>query len=267
MHLKRIYLRYFPPGLRLEYTLSNGQVQYKLIDLLHVSAESSLQHVATQLGERERLLTSRVQPKVKELLHRLVDRQLLDADARDPMHLHSVLRPHQLPIANMASSKNARIIATCGYDKTIKLARPFESKKRIETERSASLTGHEGAVYSIAFNKPHASLLLSGSFDKTCRIWDVDSHSCKGVYQGHDGEVVGVVFAPSGERFGSCSMDSTSILWDVHTEKPLYVLEGHTAEVSCLAFDTSAKMVATGACDSSVQLWDTRYGACFRSLN
>lgn len=183
MQLRRIYLRYFPPGLRLEYALSSGQLQRKTIDLLHVSAESNIQYVVSQLLEREKLLTNAVAPKLKELLHRLVEKQLLYATERDPFQLHSVHRPHALPMTNFACNKHARVVATCSYDKTIKLFKPFERK--VTADDKISLIGHEGIVFCVAFNRPHAKLLLSGSFDKMCRIWDVESKASRGVYKGN----------------------------------------------------------------------------------
>ncbi len=39
MKLKRFLLRYYPPGILLEYIRNNGEVETKSIDLLNLSAE------------------------------------------------------------------------------------------------------------------------------------------------------------------------------------------------------------------------------------
>jgi len=39
MKLKRFLLRYFPPGIILEYIRSNGENETKSIDLLNLSAK------------------------------------------------------------------------------------------------------------------------------------------------------------------------------------------------------------------------------------
>lgn len=39
MKLKKFLLRYYPPGILLEYVRANGEVETKSIDLLNLSAE------------------------------------------------------------------------------------------------------------------------------------------------------------------------------------------------------------------------------------
>ncbi|OWZ11226.1 WD domain-containing hypothetical protein [Phytophthora megakarya] len=280
MQLRRLYLRYYPPALRLEYVHSNGQMDFKTIDLPRLSAESNIALAAQHLVDQERLLTKATIPKLKELLHRLVDKHLVHASHQQnsTFREHSVLRPHQLPMTNMAVSKSAKLVATSSYDKTIRLLQPFDKptnvsltylNSRKHLKEATTLTGHEGVVFSLAFNTPHATRLLSGSFDKTCRLWDLQTKTAIGVYRGHTREVVGTVFASgskSNECFGSYSVDRTAVVWDTATENSRCTLSGHSAEVSCLAFDSVGKLIATGSCDSTVRLWDTRYGGCFRCI-
>lgn len=39
MKLKRFLLRYYPPGIILEYVKKNGEIETKSIDLLNLSSE------------------------------------------------------------------------------------------------------------------------------------------------------------------------------------------------------------------------------------
>jgi len=43
MKLKRFLLRYYPPGIILEYELRDGTREMKEIDLLHLTAEYAVQ--------------------------------------------------------------------------------------------------------------------------------------------------------------------------------------------------------------------------------
>ncbi len=75
------------------------------------------------------------------------------------------------------------------------------------------LTGHTGAVTSIAFS-PDGKHIVSGSTDKTLRIWDAATGQPIGdPLTGHTDTVGGVAFTPDGRRIISASGDKTLRLW------------------------------------------------------
>jgi len=39
-------------------------------------------------------------------------------------------------------------------------------------EEQLMLEGHRNVVYAIAFNNPYGDRIVTGSFDKTCKLWD-----------------------------------------------------------------------------------------------
>jgi len=47
MKLKKILIRYFPPGIILEYTRSNGETESKCIDLLNLSKDTDVDQLIT----------------------------------------------------------------------------------------------------------------------------------------------------------------------------------------------------------------------------
>jgi WD40 repeat protein len=54
--------------------------------------------------------------------------------------------------------------------------------------------------------------LVSGSFDKTIKVWDLQRLACTASLTGHEGKLVGVVF--HGNLIISCADDSSFKLWD-----------------------------------------------------
>ncbi|KAG9077441.1 hypothetical protein FS749_010669 [Ceratobasidium sp. UAMH 11750] len=74
-----------------------------------------------------------------------------------------------------------------------------------------------GMIYSLACS-PDGAYILSGSRDKTIRIWDARTGQSVGQpLQGHTGSVYSVAYSPDGAHAVSCSFDNTVRIWDVRS--------------------------------------------------
>ena len=56
---------------------------------------------------------------------------------------------------------------------------------------------------------------MSGSGDKTIKLWDIETGKEIRTFEGHKDEVSSVAFSPDGEYIVSGSGDNTLKLWDV----------------------------------------------------
>ena len=74
--------------------------------------------------------------------------------------------------------------------------------------------GHSGEVLSVAI-APDGKTALSGSDDKTLRLWDLASGREIRKFEGHSGWVRSVAFSPDGKTALSGSADHTMRLWDL----------------------------------------------------
>lgn len=56
MKLKKFLLRYYPPGIILEYLKSNGEIEVKSIDLLNLSEETKVNELVDEILNEEPLI-------------------------------------------------------------------------------------------------------------------------------------------------------------------------------------------------------------------
>jgi len=121
--------------------------------------------------------------------------------------------------------------------------------------------GHSDPVESIAFS-PDGSRIVSGSSDKTIRLWDAETGDPIGKpLEGHSSSVNSVGFSPDGSRIVSGSFDKTIRLWDAATGDPIgKPLEGHSSRVDSVAFSPDGSRIVSGSWDKTIRLWDAETG-------
>ena len=86
----------------------------------------------------------------------------------------------------------------------------------IETAGARVLTGHTGAVNSVAFS-PDGARLSTASEDKTARVWNSATGELLHTLSGHEDAVFAAPFSPDGSKIATVSADLTPRLWDART--------------------------------------------------
>ena len=118
------------------------------------------------------------------------------------------------------------------------------------------ISGHTHFVWSIAFS-PDSTLLASGSFDRTVRLWSADTGELLDIFTGHESDITTVAFSPDGQTLASGGWDATVRLWDIGTREQREVLASRWHAVSSVAFSPTGQVLAGGTGNSVVVLWDT----------
>ncbi|TPX38194.1 hypothetical protein SmJEL517_g00222 [Synchytrium microbalum] len=133
-----------------------------------------------------------------------------------------------------------------------------ERNWRRGTFQQRVLLGHTDGVMCLHYDEASA-LLVTGGYDRTIRVWNVDTGCIIKILQGHEQSVRAVYFDDA--KLFSASMDRTIKLWNWKTGECIRTLEGHTGGVLCLHVDD--KMLVSGSDDGYVRVWSTAHNKAF----
>lgn len=129
---------------------------------------------------------------------------------------------------------------------------------------------HRDRVTSVAWY-PSGRFLVSGSWDQTVRICDVETGVEVACIEGQPAVVSAVAVSPQGELLatGTTSSsgrvgqvpgpDSSAVrIWSARSFHHVAFLRGHRFGVSALAFSPDGAWLASGGDDGALRLWDMR---------
>jgi WD40 repeat protein len=131
---------------------------------------------------------------------------------------------------------------------------------RAADRQLALLSGHADRVFSAAYS-PDGTRIVTGSADKTARIWDALTGVQLAVLSGHTDRIFSAAFSPDGTRIVTGSRDKTARIWDARTGAPIGVLSGHGGRVVSALYSPDGKHLLTASWDRTAQVWDARTGA------
>jgi periodic tryptophan protein 2 len=86
------------------------------------------------------------------------------------------------------------------------------------------LSGHEGPIACLDFSQ-NSSVLASGSWDGTLKLWDVYKNECMDTFE-HGCDVLSVCFRSDGKEVCSCATNGLIYVWDVENGTQLCTIEG-----------------------------------------
>ncbi|KAJ9094641.1 hypothetical protein QFC19_007854 [Naganishia cerealis] len=129
------------------------------------------------------------------------------------------------------------------------------------TERT--LKGHTNGIMCLQFHQnlstPSYPVLITGSYDRTVRVWNLDTGEVVRVLNGHTRAVRALQFDQVMLVTGS--MDRTLKVWNWRTGECVRTLEGHTDGVVCLNYNKGT--LASGSADAVIKIWNIATGDCY----
>lgn len=117
--------------------------------------------------------------------------------------------------------------------------------------------GHTSVVVAADW-LPTGDQIITGSWDRSAILWDVETKEPIQPLTGHDHELTHVSAHGTQRLVVTASRDSTFRLWDFRDHIPaVSVFQGHTESVTSTVFTKDDKVVS-GSDDRTVKVWELR---------
>ncbi|BBM98085.1 U4/U6 small nuclear ribonucleoprotein PRP4 [Marchantia polymorpha subsp. ruderalis] len=135
----------------------------------------------------------------------------------------------------------------------------------LEGTRLRSFEGHLKRLARVA-SHPAGLYLGTASFDKTWRLWNINTGTELLLQEGHSRSVYGIAFQKDGSLAASCGLDALARVWYLRTGrsilaleardfKPVKTLAGHEGKVMDLDVMEDGQYIATVSSDRTIKLW------------
>lgn len=119
-----------------------------------------------------------------------------------------------------------------------------------------SLHGHNHFVSDVVMSSD-GQFAISGSWDKTLRLWNLTTGQTATRFTGHTGDVLSVHFSADNRQILSGSRDRTARLWNtLGLCKYTFDADGHKDWVSCVRFSPNVEtpLIVTAGWDKVVKV-------------
>jgi cytochrome c len=123
----------------------------------------------------------------------------------------------------------------------------------------SAFRGHGGPVRALAISRD-GSTAVSGSFDQSAIVWNIDNGTASRVLRFHEGAVNAVVALSNG-RFVTGGEDGRIAVWQTGESAPLRSFEQHNGPVVGLAVSPDGKEIASASWDETVGVRSLTNGA------
>ncbi|KAG0460503.1 hypothetical protein HPP92_020800 [Vanilla planifolia] len=136
--------------------------------------------------------------------------------------------------------------------------------------------GHMGDVGSVVFSRKWKNFFVSGSSDRTIKVWSFDDAlvaedqeialKSKAVVAAHDKDINCLAVSPIDSLVCSGSEDRTACIWRLPELVSLMVLRGHKRGIFSVEFSPVDQCVITSSGDRTIKIWAISDGSCLKTF-
>merc|ERR1712115_725892 len=187
--------------------------------------------------------------------------QPLSAEMAESLQLRGTLVGHNGWVTQIVTNRHfPDMILSSSRDKSLilwKLTRE-ETNYGIPQKR---LKGHSHFISDVVLSLD-GHFALSGSWDKTLRLWDLAAGKTTRRFEDHTKDVLSVAFSADNRQIVSGSRDKTINLWNTLGQCKYTISEnGHKQWVSCVRFspNLNTPLIVSAGWDKVVKVWNLNH--------
>tara|TARA_R110002049_G_scaffold4601_5_gene32297 strand:+ start:422952 stop:424166 length:1215 start_codon:yes stop_codon:yes gene_type:complete len=163
----------------------------------------------------------------------------------------SVIRAHGDGVWCVDFSNEGKRLASGGGDHVVRI---WDTKTLAATHR---FIGHESTIHEVEFSSDDSIVASAGGFDRSVRVWSMESKRCLHTFDAHDDAVVCLDIAPNGRSIISGDYKGKIYVWDLDTGRLKQSFDAHRGVVRDVAFlpNDVNRIVSVGD-DGLIKRWD-----------
>lgn len=202
----------------------------------------------------------------------------MEPQGQETIQLKGVLKGHEGWVTCIATSaEDSTKVLSGSRDKTIIVWKLYDGQQGVEEDdaetilgqMSRRLVGHHHFVQDLDLSSD-GHFALSASWDKTLRLWDLNSGQTETQFRSHTKDVMSVAFSSDNRQVVSGSRDRTIKLWNVigdckytmgqDSDNKNSKQTSHADWVTCVRFspNTDEPVIVSAGCDGLVKVWNLK---------
>lgn len=177
-------------------------------------------HIATFTEHSSAITSSAYSRRGNVLFTSSLDGSIRAWDMLRYRNFRTFTAPQRLPFACLAIDPAAEVVCAGSHDSFDIHLWSVQTGALLD-----QLSGHEGPVSTLAFT-PDGKMLVSGSWDRTIRTWNIFDRSQSSETLQLTSDLLCVTVRPDSEQIAASTLDGQLTFWDVETSMQQATMDG-----------------------------------------
>lgn len=191
--------------------------------------------------------------------------------------IFAILRGHSVSVSAIAlprtheNGTQPRFVLTASADLTVKKwnipkVKSGEQLPIVIKTSEYTRRAHDKDINALDIS-PNDEFFATASYDKTGKVWDLDTGETIGVLKGHKRGLWDITFSVYDKTLATASGDKTIKLWNLQDFTCMRTFEGHTNAVQRVAYLNQEKQLISTGADGLIKIWDSSSAECLKTFD